>query len=162
MCVRKPLIVTCGIDKSVRLWNYLEHTLEGMKYFTEEPYSVAFHPSGLHILVGFNDKLRLMNLLIEDIRPFKEFPVKACRECQFSHGGQYFAAINGPTIQIYNTYSCEPMASFRSNGKVKSIFWLSDDSGIVSAAMDGTVCEWDLKEEKALQVSSFVKVYFFL
>ena len=58
VCVRKPLVVTCGMDKSVRIWNYVEHTLEQMKYFTEEPYSVAIHPSGLNILVGFNDKLR--------------------------------------------------------------------------------------------------------
>ena len=39
--------------------------------FTEECYSIAFHPSGLHVLCGFSDKLRLMNLLMDDIRPYK-------------------------------------------------------------------------------------------
>ena len=54
--------------------------LELYKEFAEEAYSVALHPSGLYILVGFNDKLRLMNLLIDDIRTFKEFGIRGCRE----------------------------------------------------------------------------------
>lgn len=54
--------------------------LELFKEFQDEAYSVALHPTGLFILVGFSDKLRLMNLLIDDIRTFKEFTVRGCRE----------------------------------------------------------------------------------
>jgi cilia- and flagella-associated protein 57 len=36
-CARKPLVATCGTDKSVRIWNYLENGLEVIKYFEEEP-----------------------------------------------------------------------------------------------------------------------------
>lgn len=54
--------------------------LELYKEFQEEAYSVALHPTGLFILVGFSDKLRLMNLVIDDIRTFKEFTVRGCRE----------------------------------------------------------------------------------
>lgn len=50
------------------------------KEFQEEAFSVALHPTGLFVLVGFSDKLRLMNLLISDIRVFKEFTVRGCRE----------------------------------------------------------------------------------
>ena len=41
---------------------------------------MALHPSGLFVLVGFSEKLRLMSLLINDIRPYKEFPIRGCRE----------------------------------------------------------------------------------
>ena len=54
--------------------------MELYKEFAEEAYSIALHPSGLYILVGFSDKLRLMNLLIDDIRTFKELPIRGCRE----------------------------------------------------------------------------------
>jgi len=54
--------------------------LELYKEFAEEAYSIALHPSGLYVVVGFSDKLRLMNLLIDDIRTFREFPVRGCRE----------------------------------------------------------------------------------
>jgi len=73
LCVRKPLCVTCGMDRSIRIWNYLDFKVEMFKYFNEDPFSVAFHPTGLHLLVGFTDKLRLMNVLMDDIRPYKEF-----------------------------------------------------------------------------------------
>ena len=56
-CVRKPLLVTCSLDRTVRVWNYLDHRLELWRSFSEEPHSVAFHPSGLHVVVGFSDKL---------------------------------------------------------------------------------------------------------
>ena len=42
---------------------------------------------------------------MDDIRPYKEFAIKACRECRFAIGGQSFAAVNGNTIQIYFTYT---------------------------------------------------------
>jgi WD40 repeat protein len=32
ICVRKPLIVTCGKDKYIRIWNYEENKQELCKY----------------------------------------------------------------------------------------------------------------------------------
>lgn len=103
VCLRKPLVVTCGEDKSVRIWNYQEKTLELVQYFEEEAYSVACHPSGFQIVVGFLDKLRMMNIFNNRIEKYKDLAIKKCREVKFSHGGQYFAAANGNTIQIFNT-----------------------------------------------------------
>ena len=204
-CIRKPLVATCGLDKSVRIWNYVDKVLELYKYFNEEAHSVAFHPSGLHLLVGlslescgrgsserggwaglntvrcvhaclcactysgcacacvhaficltqvliqvgFSDKMRLMNVVMDDIRPFKEFAVKACRECKFSNGGHMFAAVNGNTINIFATYTCENLGNLRGhNGKVRSLCWSADDSMLVSCGMDGAAYEWSLKDFK--------------
>lgn len=58
----------------------LRSSLDLHKEFTEEAHSVALHPSGLFVLVGFSEKLRLMSLLINDLRPYKEFPIRGCRE----------------------------------------------------------------------------------
>ncbi len=44
---------------------------------------MALHPTGLFVLVGFSEKLRLMNLLIDDIRPFKEFMIRGCKEVRY-------------------------------------------------------------------------------
>lgn len=80
VCIRKPIIATCSSDKSVRIWNFESGDLEIYREFSEEAYSVALHPSGLYVLVGFSDKLRLMNILIDDIKQFKEFTIRGCRE----------------------------------------------------------------------------------
>ncbi|KAK7495825.1 hypothetical protein BaRGS_00012815 [Batillaria attramentaria] len=144
VCIRKPLIASCSLDRSVRIWNYETCNLELYKVFAEEAYSIALHPSGLYILVGFSDKLRLMNLLIDDIRTFKEFTVRGCRECAFSNGGHMFAAVHGNVIQIYSTTTFECVTNLKGhNGKVRSVVWSADDSKIVSCGMDGAVYEWD-------------------
>lgn len=59
---------------------FILSALEIYREFSEEAYSIALHPSGLYLLVGFLDKLRLMNILIDDIKQFKEFTVRGCRE----------------------------------------------------------------------------------
>ena len=94
-------------------------SLDVWKEFQEEAYSIAVHPSGLFILVGFSEKLRLMNILIDDIRVFKEISIRGCRECRFSNGGHLFAAANSNLIQIYSTYSFENVGNLKGHsGKV--------------------------------------------
>ena len=51
----------------------------GSQWFREEIFSVAIHPSGLYIAAGFADKIRLLNILIDDMRVFQEFAVRECR-----------------------------------------------------------------------------------
>eukprot|EP01063_Lacrimia_lanifica_P035882 TRINITY_DN695_c0_g1_i1.p1 TRINITY_DN695_c0_g1~~TRINITY_DN695_c0_g1_i1.p1 ORF type:complete len:1201 (+),score=508.73 TRINITY_DN695_c0_g1_i1:85-3687(+) len=147
-CVRKPLIATCSKDHSIKIWNHNDHTLEMSKMFHSEATSIAMHPSGLHILVGFSDKLRFMNVYGDDIREFKSFPIRQCYECRFSNGGQYFAAVHGNIISIYSTYTCEPIGHLRGhNGKVRSLFWMPpDDTRLVSVGMDGAVFDWSVRD----------------
>ena len=70
--------------------------------------------------MGFEDKLRLLSIVMDELRPVKELPIKGCRDCRFSTGGQYFAAANGTTIAIYNTYTLENVGNLRGHhGKVR-------------------------------------------
>ncbi|XP_058298827.1 cilia- and flagella-associated protein 57 isoform X3 [Hylobates moloch] len=148
-CIRKPLIATCSLDRSIRLWNYETNTLELFKEYQEEAYSISLHPSGHFIVVGFADKLRLMNLLIDDIRSFKEYSVRGCRECSFSNGGHLFAAVNGNVIHVYTTTSLENISNLKGHtGKIRSIVWNADDSKLISGGTDGAVYEWNLSTGK--------------
>ncbi|XP_070706449.1 cilia- and flagella-associated protein 57 [Pempheris klunzingeri] len=166
ICIRKPLVATSSLDHSVRIWNYETKVLELYREFQEEAYSVALHPTGLFILVGFSDKLRLMNLLIDDIRTFKEFTVRGCRECAFSYGGHMFAAVNGNVIHIYSVTSFENILNLKGhNGKVRGIEWSLDDSRLVSCGMDGAVYEWNThtgkrESESVLKSCSYTGVAF--
>jgi WD40 repeat protein len=141
-CIKKKQVATCSYDKTVRVWNYEHQTLEICEVFTEEAYSVAFHPSGFHILVGFSDKLRMMNVFQKSLKRFGDLPIKSCREIQFSHGGHLFAAATANHIQVYSFYTAESPPEFQfkgHQGRVKSIAWLEDDSGFISCGWNGDV-----------------------
>lgn len=144
-CVRKPIIATCSLDKSVRIWNYENSSLDIYKEFQEEAYSVALHPSGLFVLVGFSEKLRLLNILIDDVRVFKEIAIRGCRECVFSNGGHLFAAVSTNLIQLFATYTFDNIGNLKGhNGKVRCLVWSHDDTSITSCSMDGAIYEWNV------------------
>ncbi|GAB1610641.1 cilia- and flagella-associated protein 57-like, partial [Argonauta hians] len=144
VCARKPIAVTSSLDRSIGIWNFETCTQELYKEFSEEIYSVALHPSGLYMLAGFSDKLKLLNILIDDIKQFQEFPCKNCRECAFSSGGHLFAAVNGNVIQIYSSITFDLVTNLKGHNKiVNSVIWSLDDSKLVSCGADGAVYEWD-------------------
>ena len=94
-CIKKQIIATCSIDRSLRLWSHDLRTnrfsLRLCQIFPEEPLALALHPSGFHILVSTPDHIKMMNILDNRIETYKEIAVKCCKVIEFSHGGQYFA-----------------------------------------------------------------------
>ncbi|KAJ3321023.1 Cilia- and flagella-associated protein 57 [Boothiomyces sp. JEL0866] len=149
LCIRKPIVVTISSDKSIRFWNYLSGNCELIKFFVEEPQSISLHPSGLYILVGFHDKLKLMNILMDDLRLVREFNIRSCKECRFSNGGHIFAAAHGNIVQIFSTWTFENIENLKGhNGKVKSLYWTPDDGCLVSSGSDGAVYTWNMRTMK--------------
>ncbi|CAL8468481.1 g8021 [Coccomyxa elongata] len=148
-CITRPVVATCSLDRTVRIWHVHDRTSELVKQFMEEPFSIALHPGGYSMLVGFPDKLRLFTILMDDLKLTKELPVKGCTECRFSNGGHMFAAVSGNNIFIYATYNCDLIGTLRGhNGKVKSLFWSLDDALLTTAGFDGAVYQWKLKNFK--------------
>ncbi|NXE28155.1 CFA57 protein, partial [Ardeotis kori] len=145
ICNWKPILATCSLDRSVRIWNYKTNALELYKEYWEEAYTVSLHPTGLFCLVGFSDKLRFISLLYEDMHVFKEFSVRKCRECSFSNGGHLFAAVNENVIQIYSSITFENINNLKGHsGKIHAVKWSVDDAKLVSCDTRGAVYEWNL------------------
>lgn len=137
---RKQLIATCGEDHAIRVWNYEKMQCEIAHFFTDQPLSVSFHPNGCFILAGFPEKIRYMALTVNDLVTQREFPIRNCKELKFSHGGHYFAAVNGNNVQVYNSYNFKNIANLRSPGqRVMSIAWSNDDNVLVSCDMNGSM-----------------------
>jgi WD40 repeat protein len=140
LCIRKPLIATCGVDKTVRVWNYLDNNLEIVKEFTENVYSVSIHPDGFSILIGFGDKLRFCSVFYEDIKPIQEFSIRGCRCVKFSSGGHLFAAVNGSKIQVYSALTFQLVNTLhRHSAGVHSLIWGESDTVLASVGNDGAM-----------------------
>jgi WD40 repeat protein len=154
VCVWKPLVVTCGRDHTVRVWNYRDQTVILTKNFPDEPLSVALHPSGLIAVVGFADHLRVLSILMDDMRTIKEIPVRGCRLCAFSHGGQAFAVATSSLVQIYDTYTGAMKLQLRGHQQaVRSVAWSDRDRRLLTVGKDGNLFLWDARTGARLKES---------
>ena len=115
-CIKKTLVATCSNDKTVRIWNYGTKTLEICELYPDDAYSIAFHPSGFHIIVGFTDKVRMMNIFSKKLQTFKEIPIKGCRDIKFSNGGHLFACQNTSTISVFKFFTAENPPEYNFKG----------------------------------------------
>ena len=121
VCIKKQLIVTASTDKTVRIWDYERKSLEISCIFKEEGHGVAFHPSGFHIVVGFTDKLRFINIISKTLVVYKEIPLKSCKVIKFCYGGHLVAVASGNVIHIYNFYTGECPPNFIFKGQETNI-----------------------------------------
>ncbi|CAM9298321.1 unnamed protein product, partial [Laminaria digitata] len=151
VAVWKPLVATVGVDKALRLWNFLDKSSELISFFQDSPLAVSLHPSGLYLLVAFGEKVRLYSILMEDIHALKEFGVKHCRVACFSGGGQYFSFSNNAQVLVYETFTCNLVTSLKGHqGKIRSIVWKDRDRMVLTASSEGQVYIWESATGKRL------------
>ncbi len=72
--------MTCSRDKTVSIWNYETCTQEISHTFAEECLAVAFHPSGLHLVVALGDKVLMCNVLSRQLNVFRVIQQKGVTE----------------------------------------------------------------------------------
>ncbi|KAG3110508.1 hypothetical protein PI124_g6033 [Phytophthora idaei] len=145
VCVQRPIVVTCGTDKTVRVWNFELNHYELLSQCPEEPTTVAVHPSGFQLVVAFKERVRIYQLLQENLRQVKELATKACRFVRYAHGGHLFACAAGLTVTTFRTYTFEAVHTFSGHiGAVRCLSWSRDDIYLFSAAHDGAIYRWDI------------------
>lgn len=68
VCSWKTIIMTASKDLTVRMWNYRTGQVELVRKYQSNINVVALHPSGIFVAVGFSDQLRLMEILLDDLK----------------------------------------------------------------------------------------------
>jgi WD40 repeat protein len=75
VCINKPYIITCSLDKTLRVWDYVEKLMTLSRTCDDEMYSVAYHPNGMHAVVSFPDKLQPLHIFYDEIGNMTQNPI---------------------------------------------------------------------------------------
>ncbi len=149
--VEKPYLASCGNDNTIRIWNLdTRECILSEKSDIDEPQTVAIHPLGFQIAVGYKDKLVMYYVLVDGLKAYRELQCRSPIRCvRFSEGGQYLAAVCGNTISVYrtyqhcNTYTFSLVTSFIGHvGAIKYLTW--SHNTIFSSGLDRNIYVWDM------------------
>ncbi|XP_011502621.1 PREDICTED: cilia- and flagella-associated protein 57 [Ceratosolen solmsi marchali] len=145
-CSWKSHVMTFGkFDRSIRLWDFHTQNLIMMKLYLQDITCTVLHPLGLFCLIGFTDKLRFMNILINDLSIIKEFPIRNCEVAAFSNGGHLFAAVNRNIMLVYSTIDFDIRFQLKGHVEIiQEIIWSQNDAKLVSIGLEGAIYQWDM------------------
>ena len=146
VCIGRPFLVTISLDQTLRIWNYELHLPVAYKRFLERlSGAISIHPSGLHLAIGFQDKLVVMHVLPNEVIEAFNIPIKASLIALFSHGGNRLAIADGADIIVYDVYSMKKLVVLHGHlGNVFQISWAPDDSSISTIGKEGAVYLWSM------------------
>jgi hypothetical protein len=164
-CVDRPLIVSCGLnDDIVSVWNYqLRHRIAKLECPESKPHSVAIHPSGYQMAVGFQDKLTMFHVLIDSIKPYRSVQCHAPVHL-LEFNPRFLAAVVGNTINLYEVYQKKNVMSFilvlsftGHIGPLNSIHWTDDT--LFSAGTDRNLYGWNLSSASRIDAMNVVRSF---
>mmetsp|Transcript_8880 Transcript_8880/g.1274 ORF Transcript_8880/g.1274 Transcript_8880/m.1274 type:complete len:141 (-) Transcript_8880:1515-1937(-) len=102
----RGVIASIGADNYLRIWNPDKGWICELAYeFQEPPLSVAIHPIGLQVAIGFGDKLKVAYLSSEGLMVALENVSKECKSVKYNRSGSYLAAGSEMTITILCGYT---------------------------------------------------------
>jgi len=120
-------VAVASEDNIVRIYSLNPSDIRGVpiikENFGDTPISVAFHPSGINLIVAFSNCLKLYNIFRDKLQVFKEYPNKDVKMVRFSPSGRLFAVSNGNSLRVYDFWSGESQPYWflkEHNGKIRS------------------------------------------
>ncbi|XP_015903348.2 cilia- and flagella-associated protein 57-like [Parasteatoda tepidariorum] len=143
-CARgRSLIATCSKNIFI-LWNYESKNQEAYLKFKDEILSMALHPTGLYVAIGFKYYARVCTIVCNGLKDKKTLKVESCSKISFSNGGQYLVLANDFCMSVYRFVTFSLLAKLAGHaGLVTDIVWKENDMKVVSCDTRGVICEWD-------------------
>ncbi|KAL0234468.1 hypothetical protein PCE1_001504 [Barthelona sp. PCE] len=146
-CSRRGIIVTVGQDRRLSVYNYISGEQLMTTLLSGLPISCSLHPTGHYIIIGFNDRVKVFEILLSGLNCIFELAFKKVQSVELSHGGHLLAVTQGTTISLFNFYSQALVGDLRGHtGRVVCLKWSSDDSLLFSTGLDGSLYAWDVRK----------------
>ena len=146
----KTLLVTIGEDQHLRLWHKTSHWQGCIDHrFQENPLSLAIHPGGTQVAVGFKETFKVFAVLEDSLFGEMDIVVKSCYAVAYSPGGQYLAANSGGTVTLYSPYTLRVITTLAGHSSpVRCLTWDKAGTLLTTACYAGAVVVWDVTKSE--------------
>ncbi|XP_055921379.1 cilia- and flagella-associated protein 57-like [Eupeodes corollae] len=152
MCSWRPIIITSSKDKTIRIWNYHTGKTELVKTFEVEVTVLELYASGQYAAVGFIDKVKIMQIFMEDMNLLKIYKFPKSKDIKFSYSGHLMATAYENNIAITSVFTLDTLRIMKGHsGSVLTLAWARNDKSVISGGSDGAVYQWDIETGARLQ-----------
>mmetsp|Transcript_22329 Transcript_22329/g.51150 ORF Transcript_22329/g.51150 Transcript_22329/m.51150 type:complete len:1362 (-) Transcript_22329:80-4165(-) len=143
MARQRPIFATaCRKDGTVRVWSYAtKHCEVCWESPHEEITSVAVHPNGYCVAISTISKIRFFQVLIGQLKQYRELSIRAVRHMRFSTDGHVLAASQGRTLLVFSSQSMERLATLRTHGQIIALHWLEEQ--LLTVTDEGQFARWN-------------------
>lgn len=87
---------------------------------------------------GFIDRVRIIHILHDELRDFRQLDIKNCQRMKFSNGGHFFVAIDQKFIYIHASYTLELIVRLKCPSQsISCINFNERDTCMVIVSNDG-------------------------
>ena len=103
------------------------------------------HPSGYYMAAGFIDRVRVMHVLDDELREYRNLEHRNCHKMKFSTGGQYLVVVEQKNFFVYASYTLECLSRNKSPSPfITSLSFNDNDTQFALVSADGFVYRFDL------------------
>ena len=143
LAISKPLMVSCGVDRTLRVWDMRRLSCQFVAPLNETPLSLTLHPDGMHLAIAFESGIALSHIGLDGLLPWRNIPLPAARVITYSHGGNLLLAAQGDRVAVFESYTLNMVALCEAHlAPVTSVAWAADDTAFTSGGADGMFYTW--------------------
>ncbi|XP_050426704.1 cilia- and flagella-associated protein 57-like [Adelges cooleyi] len=144
-CKWKSFFLTCGMDRTVKVWNYLETRMVFSEQFDEDVLSISCHPTGLYCVTALRSKVVFQLIHPDCLVTWREFPIANCSIVRFSVSGHLFAIVNQLVVEVYCSVTFQQQFTCTGHtDKINGMEWASHDWKLYTCGRDGAIYHFNL------------------
>ncbi|XP_035223096.1 cilia- and flagella-associated protein 57-like isoform X2 [Stegodyphus dumicola] len=140
-CSSEVVILRDFLKQSVLFWEKMENKI----------CSIAIHPLGLNLLIGYDKGVKFYNILLNKLVEVKHFDQYSYPQVSLSKAGHMMVLTSGSDIHVYNL-NFERYAELKGHKSVVNQVVWRDDNHLISSDQEGTIHEWDIIKKKEIWV----------
>ncbi|KAK9803486.1 hypothetical protein WJX73_007297 [Symbiochloris irregularis] len=139
----RPILAVIGKTGGIKILDYVSSRVMLTHQLGDMPTSMALHPLGMMLAVGFTERLLLFCIVGDQLQEISSVRMRRCSGLKYNYSGSRLAALQGNRINIFHGLTMRNEATLQGHlSDVAAVAWSRDETRLVSVG-GSNLYHWD-------------------